>query len=172
MDWYDYNEAIRFMHSPYKLENRTANNTLAENAPNNVMGDNVVFINEDGSGNLTFAVNSKRSRVRVREVSCVSNCSPDVPEEDEIIDPNRIRYWSNPLDWDHYLNGRIPEDGDEIEIRLGWNMIFDILESPKLKKLEINGVLSLSDEADRSISAYNIWVRAGTFNIGSSTSPF
>ena len=51
-------------------------------------------------------------------------------------------------------------------------MVFDILETPHLKRLEINGDFSIAEGADRHISAYNIWVRAGTFNIGSSSNPF
>ena len=128
----DYNEGMKVKHGSSII----SNNTLAENAPNNEFGDNIVLIGESGGGNVTFAVTGTgQSSVMVQKVTCVSNCSPAivVDEEDEVDGP-RVRYWSEPNDWDN-LPGRIPVEDDEVEIMSHWNMIFDIAETPKLKKL-------------------------------------
>jgi len=156
------------------------NSTLLDNAGNNTSGDNVVYVNRDSDGNIeaggnmTYYVDGSSS-VSLKARTCWPSCyvPPVTVAEPPTSAPSepRIWYWSNPDDWDN-LPGRIPIDGDEIEIKQGWTMVFDILESPKLKSLHINGHLSLAEGADRSISAYNIWVRAGTFEIGSSSNPF
>lgn len=51
-----------------------------------------------------------------------------------------FRYWSNESHWGDI--GRIPIEDDEVVIESGWNMIYDIEESPKLKGLEIQGKLT------------------------------
>ena len=58
-----------------------------------------------------------------------------------------FRYWSNASHWESQFadsegNDRIPEFDDEVIIESGWNMIYDIEDSPKLAKLEIRGKLT------------------------------
>ena len=36
---------------------------------------------------------------------------------------NRTRYWSDPKDW---ASGKLPVDGDEVDILPGWNMVLDL----------------------------------------------
>ena len=167
-DWFTYQEMV----TVEGKGGRHNNGTLLENAGNHTSGDNVVYINRDANGtkesggNVTYYVDGGSS-VSLRARTCWGTCEPPPPPyEPPTTTPEAprdpTRYWSNPDDWDN-LPGRIPIDGDEIEIRKGWIMVFDILESPRLKGLEINGHLSLAEGADRSINAYKIWVRAGTF---------
>ena len=129
MVFYDYNEAVRVI---IEDDERIANNTLAENAPNNEFGDNIVLLGEEAGGNITFAVSGARNSIVIHEVTCVTNCDNGVVEDED--DETRVRYWSNSADWDN-LFYRIPEEDDEVEIMEHWNMIFDIAETPKLKKL-------------------------------------
>ena len=49
--------------------------------------------------------------------------------------------WSNIDTWTN-LPGRIPEEGDEVEIMDGWDVVYDIGTSPVFKNLQINGKLS------------------------------
>ena len=133
MIFYNYKEAITVSAG----EELRANNTLAENAPNNEAGDNIVFIGEETGGNVTFAVTGAggQGSVRLNAITCISNCSHNaVVVDDPGVAPPRIRYWSNPLDWDN-LPSRIPVEDDEVVIMGYWNMIFDIVETPKLKSL-------------------------------------
>jgi hypothetical protein len=53
--------------------------------------------------------------------------------------------WSNPDAWINVFDeARVPEEGDEVEILIGMNIIYDadLGTSPVLKNLEINGKLS------------------------------
>jgi len=64
----------------------------------------------------------------------------------------------------------LPVDGDEVVIPSDWYMLYDISESdaPKLASLEINGDLTFLEGEDRLLKVYNLWVRAGELNIGTS----
>ena len=42
--------------------------------------------------------------------------------------------------------GKCPGENDEVEIESGWNMLFDLAESPILKTLTINGRLSFAQD--------------------------
>jgi hypothetical protein len=67
----------------------------------------------------------------------------------------------------------VPIEGDEVIIESGWNMIYDIEESPYLSKLEIRGKLTfLNNGTDRTLNTYNLWVRSGELEIGNETHPF
>jgi hypothetical protein len=49
-----------------------------------------------------------------------------------------LRYWSDVNNWP---KGALPKEGEDVEIKSGWNMIYDIPETPLLNKVEINGRL-------------------------------
>ena len=90
---------------------------MVENAPNNKLGDNLVILGEEAGGNITFAVHGRegRSILNVKEITCIGYCSNNVVIDEEEEEGTYYRYWSNPDDWDN-LPGRIPIEGDEIEI--------------------------------------------------------
>ena len=77
--------------------------------------------------------------------------------------------WSNEHTWANIPPYRLPVDGDTVKLPLGSCVKIDIHECamPRLKYLEINGLLtSLDDGTPRAIYANNIWVRAGELQIG------
>jgi hypothetical protein len=51
-------------------------------------------------------------------------------------------------------------------------MILDIAETPKLKLMRVNGLLSFSNEMDVHLKAKHIFVRAGELQIGTETNPY
>jgi hypothetical protein len=82
---------------------------------------------------------------------------------------NRTRYWSNAADWP---NNTIPGNGSDVIINSGWNMIFDLEESPLYKVVQINGLLTFKNDSDRHLHAEHIFIRAGELHIGSEEYPF
>jgi hypothetical protein len=65
----------------------------------------------------------------------------------------------------------MPLDGENLIIKSGWNMHFDLAESPIFDKIEINGCLSFAD-ADLHLRAKKILIRGGEFNIGTKEKAF
>lgn len=74
---------------------------------------------------------------------CVVNCIEAAIEELEISDVQIP--WSDPTSWD---SGVLPVEGEDVEIPPGVNMLFDLDESPILKKLTINGRLSFMNDSE------------------------
>jgi hypothetical protein len=57
-----------------------------------------------------------------------------------------------PTDWGEGDDAQIPEEGDEVVIPVGIEMIFNIEETPRLKSIEVNGKLTfLNNDVDRTI---------------------
>jgi hypothetical protein len=135
---YDVREAIYVDDNSGK---RHLNNTIGDerNANKLEMGDNVLY-NDTDHRVMTIVVNSKDkdvTRLDLTGVRCIGYCQEaieDVPLELE------FRYWSIPEHWDDF--GRVPIEGDEAIIQSGWNMIYDIEDSPKLESLEVRGKLT------------------------------
>jgi len=65
----------------------------------------------------------------------------------------------------------VPAEGEEVEIKSGWHMVFDLEESPILKSLQINGILSFSNTTNTHLRAKHIFVRAGQLLIGTADYP-
>lgn len=61
-------------------------------------------------------------------------------EEGEV--ENTVRRWSDPTSW---TTGKVPVEGEDVEIKSGWNMLFDVQESAIVNKLTINGRLTFED---------------------------
>ena len=97
---------------------------------------------------------------------CDGNCLGDI--EDKPIETNE-RLWSNVSSWD---NGRLPLEGETVEIKSGWNMILDIAETPIVDMLYINGRLTFKNGMDINLRAKHIFVRAGELLIGTPEEPF
>ena len=70
----------------------------------------------------------------------------------------------------------LPVDGDEVEIKNNMWIELDLKETPKLKKLTINGRLSVKSDKDKlpdiKLQSKLIWVRAGEFLVGTAEAPF
>lgn len=78
-------------------------------------------------------------------------------------------YWSDTSNWP---NNTLPVEGQDIEIKSNWNMVFDIAESPNLGYIEINGRLSFKNDTDLHLKAKHILIRAGELVIGYKDKPF
>ena len=130
--------------------------------------------NETEIRTFEFIINGKEEsskKIKVEPLLCIhGTCVLEEVEEVELEDGQRL--WSDPESWGE--GGKVPEEGDEVEIMSGWNMLLDINETPKLKTLTINGRLSFiqKDDFDIHLMAEKIFVRAGEFFIGSEEEPF
>ena len=130
--------------------------------------------NETEIRTFEFIINGKEEsskKLKVEPLICIhGTCVLEEVEEVELEDGQRL--WSDPELWGE--GGKVPEEGDEVEIMSGWNMLLDINETPKLKTLTINGRLSFiqKDDFDIHLMAEKIFVRAGEFFIGSEEEPF
>jgi len=80
------------------------------------------------------------------------------------------RRWSNANDWP---NGTVPVAGDNVEINVAWDMIYDLEDSPVYNFVTVNGWLTFdTDAGDLHLKCKHMFVRAGQLNVGSATTPF
>jgi hypothetical protein len=82
---------------------------------------------------------------------------------------NRTRYWSNAADW---TSGAVPQEGEDAHVEPGWNMVYDLEDSPVYKLIRINGILTFKNDSDHHLRAKHIFVRAGELHIGSQEYPY
>lgn len=75
---------------------------------------------------------------------CIGEACNIVPEAAECDGPEKKRMWSNPKDWDQTQEFDVAPagEGEDITVTSGWNMVFDLAESPIYNKVVINGCLS------------------------------
>jgi len=119
---------------------------------------------------MIYPVNGKNNTSKTKTVKwtghrCIGSCNAAVVE---VETENRTRYWSKANDWP---NNTIPEEGQDVFIESGWNMVFDLEDSPKFKVLQINGILTFSNVSNCHLHAEHIFVRAGELHIGSAEYP-
>ena len=129
---YEVRAAVDFTSSEGGL---VANETLLESEDTWVLGTNVVY-NETETRQMMFAVNGRdgSSSLRIKGHRCVDQCELD----DVVVDEQTQKYWSDPATWT-YLDNRVPEEGEEVIIHQGWDVIFDLENSPIFKNVEVNG---------------------------------
>lgn len=138
-----------------------------------VGGDNVIY-NQTEVKEFHFVMNAKdetRTHFRYEGFRCVVNC--DLPQVEEKEVSGDAIPWSDPASWD---SGSVPVEGDEVEIPPGVWIEFDIEETPLLKLLTVNGRLTFKNDnetaVDRTIHAYNVFVRAGELFVGDEFGPY
>jgi hypothetical protein len=84
--------------------------------------------------------------------------------------PTKIKNWSDPSIWP---GGKLPVDGDYVEVLASWNLTYDLPgDSPIFKMITINGILRFEDKADRHLRAQHIYVKSGELTIGTEHTPF
>jgi cell migration-inducing and hyaluronan-binding protein len=98
---------------------------------------------------------------------CIGSCLKAVVEQEiETVE----RLWSDPATWP---SGKVPVEGEDVEILPGKNILFDLEESPILKQIEINGRLTFKPSMPKlHLRARYIFVRMGELLIGSEETPF
>ena len=78
-----------------------------------------------------------------------------------------FKFWSDPKSWD---SGTLPKAGQFIDIPASWHMYLDI-DSPVLRKIEINGILEFSPNKSVSLHANWVFVRKGELRSGTEDKP-
>lgn len=105
-------------------------------------GQNLV-LNDTETREIYWVANGKpfNRDVQMEGVRCIGGCLDDVTDV-EVEDD--FRYWSKLEDWDETIT-QLPQEGDNVQIQPGWNMIYDIEDSPILDMLTINGRLTFDN---------------------------
>jgi G8 domain len=97
---------------------------------------------------------------------CVGSCLTGLQS---VATEDKVRLWSDPKSW---TSGKVPIEGESVDIEPGWNMEFDLENSPVFKFIRVNGRLSFKRGMDLQLNAKHIFVRAGELLIGNETHPF
>lgn len=117
----------------------------------------------NGKNTTTF---TKNRDILLKGHRCDGPCQEAIQE---VATENRTRYWSNAADW---TSGAVPLEGEDVHVEPGWNMVFDLEDSPVYKLIRINGILTFKNESNCHLRAKHIFVRAGQLHIGSEEYPF
>ena len=128
LPFYETREGIDFVTSNGgKKANLTLQSTLEKDI---TLGMNNVF-NDTETREMMFAVNGRDNSgsMTITGHRCLYDCVDQVEEVEEQEDLVGLFYWSDPATWLN-LDNRIPEEGDEVHIEDGWDVIYDIGESP------------------------------------------
>ena len=114
------------------------NKSLLESEESWVLGSNIVYTDE-ATRQAHFAVNGRdgSADMIITGYRCVGECDLEEIVEEETTE----KLWSDPATWT-YLDNRIPEAGEEVIIQEGWEVIYDIENSPIFKNIEVNGKLT------------------------------
>jgi len=73
------------------------------------------------------------------------------------------RFWSISEHWDTAREAAMPfpEEGEDLIIKEGWNMVLDLEETPIFNLIEINGRLSFARDKVVNLRAKKILIRGG-----------
>ena len=168
MNFTETREAVNFTSNGEQILNKTLLNVATTEAP---AGANVVW-NDTEVREIEFTVSAKdplRTSVTMLGLRCIEGTCPLEGIEEVPLEAGQ-RLWSDVSNW----GGTLPQEGDDVTIPSGWNMILDLEETPILSSLTVNGRLSFLQMADRNIhlQAHWIFVRAVELFIGSQDQPF
>ena len=79
---------------------------------------------------------------------CASGVCEELAPVDDLPVETVERFWSDPEAWkilddsgNILSEAKVPEEGDDVVIQTGWNMVLDVKETPILNRLTINGNL-------------------------------
>lgn len=113
-------------------------------------------------------VNPSKRQLRMTGYRCIGQCNAVV---DKTPVEDRERLWSVAADWDE--GGKVPEANENVMIKAGWNMIFDIEETPQLDMVEIKGRLTFKMGMNHIFKAKHLFINLGELIVGSdSNNPF
>ena len=133
---YETRAAVFFDSSSGRKQNNTLN-TLPES--DWVLGTNVVY-NETDTREMEFIVNGQdgSNNLKLTGVLCLVDCKPYIAPVDDKPLEEIIHYWSDPASWPDLPN-RIPLEGEDVVVKSGRNIVYDMGRSPLYKSVEING---------------------------------
>lgn len=149
------------------------NMTIASNAAEYQLGQNIIY-NETAIRETHLILTGKNTTenpyneqyIELTGHRCVGSCVEQV--DFNVTTEDRVRYWNNSADWP---GGKVPAEGDDVHVEPGWNMVFDMEESPIYKLLRINGNLTFKNTTNTHLRAKHIFIRAGELSIGSPEYP-
>lgn len=87
-----------------------------------------------------------RSLLVVKPLKCASGDCNEGIVETPVEDGSRL--WSDPASW---TSGAVPLEGEAVKVESGWNMIYDLEESPVYASIEINGYLTFKNDAAKLV---------------------
>ena len=130
-----------------------------------------VLLNE--TKEFKIIINGKNNTPENHEIylsgeRCEGDCMEVI---EEVEQEDRIRYWSVDSDWP---DNQVPGKGANIHVESGWNMVYDLEESPVYALIRINGIMTFKNdgETDLHLRCKHLFVRAGQLHIGSEEEPF
>lgn len=170
MNFTETREAINFT-SSYGGGEQIHNKTLWEStAATRESGDNIVH-NDTETREFEFAINGRnpdKRKILMEGLRCISGvCDLEDVVEVPLMEGQFL--WSDETVW----GGEPPQEGDDVEVPSGWNLLLDLEETPIFNSLTINGRLSfIQNGMDIHLRSKYIFVRAGEFFIGSEDQPF
>jgi hypothetical protein len=149
------------------------NDTIDADPNNWVFGQHVIY-NETAVRETHIIINGKNQSGNPYEEQtiyqvghrCVGNCNEDIVENPL---EDRIRYWNVSTDWP---SGKVPEEGENVHVESGWQMIFNLNPSPKFDLVRVNGKLTFDNTTDTHLRAKHIFIRAGELHVGSEEYPY
>lgn len=149
------------------------NNSIAANESDWEFGQNIVY-NETEIRETHFIINGKNetnpyARQRLHNLGwrCIGPCNEKL--EEDVEDETVIRYWNNSADWP---SGKVPEEGEDVHIEPGWNMIFNMNPSPVYKLIRVNGILTFDNSTDTHLRCKHLFIRAGELHVGTEQEPY
>jgi len=89
-------------------------------------GANSLF-NDTATRELHFIINGKnssRTNLVMQSYRCIGPCLPAIAAQ--VIETN-VRLWSNPASW---KSGKVPLAGEDVVVEPGFNVVYDLEESP------------------------------------------
>jgi hypothetical protein len=128
------------------------------------------LFNETATRELHFIINGKnatRNNIVMRSYRCIGPCLAAVTEQ--VVETN-VRLWSNPASW---KSGKVPLEGEDVVVEPGYNVVYDLEESPIYRYVQINGRLTFKQNAPKlHFRAHYLFVRMGELIIGNETNPY
>lgn len=132
-------------------------------------GTNVVY-NDTSVREMHYVINGKnktRSQLVIKGYRCDGPCLPAISKVN-ITGP--LRLWSEPTTW---KTGKVPLEGEDAEVQTGYDVLYDVVESPIYRYVQINGRVTFKLDAPKlHLRAKYIFVRAGELIIGNSEMPY
>lgn len=158
-------EAVNFT-SAYGSGVQILNETFWQStAATRESGDNIV-LNDTETRQIEFAINGRnpdKNHILMEGLRCITGvCNLGDVIEVPLMEGQYL--WSDETVWD----GQPPQEGDDVEVPSGWNLVLDLEETPIFNSLTINGRLSfIQNGMDIHLRSKYIFVRAGELFIGS-----
>ena len=153
------------------VDPRLATDKKADLAPSDPSGT-YTWNNNSGTEAFEMIVNgldgndNQWGNVSIKAFRCFGDHCSTVTKTTETSVPKTTKYWSDASIWPSGL----PTAGSFVEVPSDWHLFLDI-DTPVLKKLEINGILEFAPDKSLNLHAQWIFIRKGSLISGNSTNP-